>query len=101
MNSAQDHLLAGAAIPVGDLVGAAGLDGHGGDAHQIDVGVVEANRVTQMLLHHGNVMFGRGDRRQELKRGAFDLSSTQAHARVRIRVDESNSHVALAAVSRR
>jgi len=49
MNSANTTVLPAARYPVRDLVGAAGLDGHGGDADQIDTGVVEANVVSQML----------------------------------------------------
>jgi hypothetical protein len=56
------------------------------------MGIVETNRVTQMFLHDGDVMHGRRDRSQELKRGALDFSPTQANPRVRIRVDESDSH---------
>ena len=63
MNSAKDHRLASAAIPICDFVGAAGLDSHGGNAHQIDIGIVEANSVTQMFLYDGHVVRRRSDRR--------------------------------------
>ena len=94
MNSAKHYRLASTAIPIGNLVGATGLDSHGGDAHQVDIGVIEANSVAQMFLHDGNVMHPRRDRRQELKRGALDFPPAQANARIRIRVDKSDSQIA-------
>ena len=94
MNSAQHHRLASRAIPIRDLVGAAGLNGHGGDADQVDAWVVVSNVISQMLLHDRDVMGRRGERCQELKGSAFDLSSTQPDARIWIRIDELDFHFA-------
>jgi len=76
VNSAEHHGLARAAEAVGDLVGAAGLDGHGGDANQIDIRIVESNAVTQVLLDDRDFVFRWSNGRQELERGALNLSPT-------------------------
>jgi hypothetical protein len=92
MDAAKDHGLARAAVRIRDFVGAAGLDGHGRDADQIGLDVRDADGIAQVLLHDGDVVLGRRDRRQQLKRGAFDLSPTQPNGRVRIRIDELDFH---------
>jgi hypothetical protein len=58
------------------------------------LGTPDADGIAQVFLDDGDVVLGRRDRRQQLKRGALDLSPTQPERRVRIRIDELDSHSA-------
>ncbi len=101
MNAAQDDQLAGIAVAIGDLVRAPRLDCHGGDAHQVELSVLESDGVAEMFLKDGDVVVGRRDRGQWLERRTLDLSSFETYTRIRIDKSDSRAEAVAYPVSGR
>lgn len=72
-----------------------------GDAHQVELSVLEIDGVAEMFLKDGDVVVGRRDRSQWLERRTLDLSSIETYTRIRIDKSDSRAEAVAYPVSAR